>query len=133
MQGRIFLDTPGTCADNATQLAQELTASSLLAADAASVVGMRMWPVAVAVEITGYGNLDIRSLEMALTSGPLSGLEPVPGNASVLMQVHPLFCISLLVRLANSGTTSAGSRDLTGMLRAGERARGDKHHHRRHL
>ena len=89
VQGRLFLDTPGACATNPTVLAGELAASSLKAADPETVIGMRIWPASVALEIVDYGNLDIRSLEMALTSNGLPGLQaPQGGNASILLQVR---------------------------------------------
>jgi hypothetical protein len=91
VQGRLFLDTPGTCAGTPATLANEIAASRLIAESAESLINMRLWPAAVSLEVPEYGNIDIRSLEMELTSSALSGLLLAPGTPNVLLQVRHIF------------------------------------------
>jgi hypothetical protein len=90
IQGRVFLDTPGTCAASSAVLAKEAVLSSLVPPDnAEAVVNLRMWPTSISVDQGTYGYMEFRSVELALSSGVLATLIPEPGQPNVLARVCP--------------------------------------------
>jgi hypothetical protein len=109
MQGRVFLDTPGTCAATPTILAQEAVNSSLVPPDdAEAIINMRMWPASISLGQDEFGYMEFRSVELALSSGALASLSKVAGQPNVLLQVcltcaSQGYCFVQLVMLAVDG------------------------------